>query len=375
MGGGGGNSNQVQRQEVTQTNIPSYARPYFERMMQQGNALLTRPYATYEQERIAGFTPEQKAVQQGIAGLTGPAQFGQASDMARDVASQSMAAGQYTPGQFNAQTVTPQQLQAFQLANPQMFGAQQAQQYMSPFVQEALAPQMREAINSAQRAQVMQNLGAARSGSYGGSRQLLAGMERERNLQQSLGDIQARGMQAAYENAQQQFERDRAAQMGAGRTNLEAQLGVQSLSAQQSLQAALENQRQNLEAQRLGEQSQQFGADLGLRGLAQSGSMAQLLGQLGTAEQQATLARLGAQQQSAAQQQALNQQYLTQHYNDFLQERDYPLEMLQQYSGLLRGMNVQPNSVTATYAPSPGLGQQILGTGLQAASIYNMGRG
>jgi hypothetical protein len=372
MGGGGGNSNQVQRQETTQTNIPEYARPYFESMMQRAQGLLTQKYTPYGQERIAGFTPQQQQVQQGIAGLTAPAQFGQASDIARDVASQSMTAGQYTPGQFNAQTVTPQQLQAFQMANPQMFGAQQAQQYMSPFVQEALAPQMREAINSAQRAQVMQNLGAARSGTYGGSRQLLAGMERERNLQQSLGDIQARGMQSAYENAQQQFERDRAAQMGAGRTNLEAQLGVQSLGAQQSLQAALENQRQNLEAQRLGEQSQQFGADLGLRGLAQSGTMAQLLGNLGTAEQSATLARLGAQQQSAAQQQALNQQYLDTAYQDFLRQRDYPLEMLQQYSGLLRGIGMQPNSTTATYAPSPSVGSQIAGLGIGALGLSKM---
>ena len=369
MGGGGGNSNQVQRQETTQTNIPEYARPYFERMMQQAQGLLTQKYTPYGQERIAGFTPQQQAVQQGIAGLQAPSQFGEASDIARNVAAQSATAGQYNPAQFTSQTVGPQQLEAFQMAAPQMFGAEQAQQYMSPFVQEALAPQMREAINSAQRAQVMQNLGAARSGTYGGSRQLLAGMERERNLQQSLGDIQAKGLQAAFENAQMQFERDRAAQMGVGKENLAARLGVQQLGSQQAIEAARANQQANLEAQRLAEQSQQFGADLGLRGLAQSGSMAQLLGQLGTTEQAATLERLNAQQKSAAQEQALQQQYLDTAYQDFLRQRDYPLEMLQQYSSLLRGIGMQPNSTTATYAPSQSVGSQIANLGIGALGL------
>ena len=96
-----------------------------------------------------------------------------------------------------------------------------AQSYMSPYIQNALDPQMREAVTSAKRAQLTQDLGAARQGTYGGSRQLLASMERERNLGQQLGDIQARGMQSAYENAQAQFERDRAAGMTAGQQNLQ----------------------------------------------------------------------------------------------------------------------------------------------------------
>lgn len=371
MGKGGGSSEpQYTKQEVSQSNLPEYARPYYQSLMQRSQGLLTQDYTPYGQERIAGFTPEQKAVQQEVAGLKTPGAYGEATDLARQVSQSAMAGSQYDPTKFSAQTITPQQLQAFQMAAPQMFGSEQAQQYMSPYAQNVIEIQKREALRDAQRTNMLQNLGAARQGTYGASGQILAGLERERATGQNLADIQAKGLQAAYENAQQQFERDRAAQMGAGRENLAAQLGVQSLGAQQSLQAALENQRQNLEAQRLGEQSRQFGSDLGLRGLAQAGGMAQLIGQLGTAEQQATMARLGMQQQTAAQEQALQQQYLDTAYQDFLRQRDYPLEMLQQYSSLLRGVPIQPNTTTTTYAPTPGIGQQLLGAGLGAASIY-----
>jgi hypothetical protein len=60
----------------------------------------------------------------------------------------------------------------------------------------------REAIRDAQKTQLGANLGAARQGTYGGARQLLAQTERERALGQQLGNIQTRGLQSAYEAAQ-----------------------------------------------------------------------------------------------------------------------------------------------------------------------------
>lgn len=464
--GGGGNA--VQKSEVTQSNLPEYARPYFQGMMQRASTALTTPYQTYGQERIAGFTPEQQQVQQNIMGQQTPGQFGMATGLTSAAGLGSLQAGQYDPSQFNAQQIgqpnlqqysmqgprnvraqqmgTPQMgaaqtgfqpnLDYFQMQQPEQFGGVQAQQYMSPFIQQALEPQMREAITSARRGQVAQDLGSARQGTYGGSRQLLAGMERERNLGQQLGDIQSRGMQSAYENAQQQFERDRAAGMTAGGQNLQAALGVQQLgtqtgmqtalanldsasqanvqnlaaqlqtqglnseqamraalanqqaqltTGQQNLEAAMQtqqlgattglealraNQQAALEAQRMGEQSRQFGSQQGLAGLAQAGQMGQTLSNIGSAQQQAEQSRLGMQQGTAAQQQALQQQYLDTAYQDFLRQRDYPMEQLQQYSSLLRGVPVAPNSTTTTYAPQPGLGQQLMGAGLGALGMY-----
>jgi hypothetical protein len=591
----GGGSNTVQRSEVSQSNLPEYARPYFEGMMQRAQGTLNRPYIPFgytqnpttgaveravdpttgqpvSAQRIADFTPEQQAVQREAAGLRGPTEFNTSQGLATAAGLGALSAGQYGPGQFRAQQIGMPQLrdlgmggpelvqagqftapqmgtaqtgfrpdvQAFQMggvrdvgaqgvyaptmeaartaygeqpleqfrmAAPQQFGVREAQQYMSPFISAALEPQMREAITSARRGQVAQDLGAARQGTYGGSRQLLAAMERERNLGQQLGDIQARGMQSAFESAQAQFERDRAAGMTAGQQNLEAalrqqqlgtqtglqaamanlsneqqarvnnqamqfqaqgmnaeqamraalanqgvdvtrgqanlqaqmqaqqlgtqtgaqlalanldaasqanvqnlaaQLQTQGLSAdqalraalanqqaqittgQQNLQAALEtqrlgaqtglealraNQQADLERQRMREQSRQFGAQQALAGFGQAGQTAQTLANLGAVRQQSDLSRLGFQQQTAAQNQALQQQYLDMAYQDFLRQRDYPLEMLQQYSSLLRGVPVTPSTTTTTYAPSPGIAQQLMGTGLGAASIYNAFRG
>jgi hypothetical protein len=456
---GGGSKNTVQKSEVTQSTLPEYARPYFEGLMTRANADLTRPYIPYgytqdkttgdvvkaldaqgnpiNPQRIADFTQQQQDLQKNILGQQTPGQFGTATGLASDVANRSIAAGQYSPGQFSSQqigglgNVQAQQvgssdmqsaqtgynpsLNYFQQQGPQQFGGAQAAQYMSPFIQQALEPQMREAITSARRGQVAQDLGSSRQGTYGGSRQLLASMERERNLGQQLGDIQSRGLQSAYESAQQQFERDRAAGMTTAQQNQAAalqtqQLGTQTglqtslanlsneqqarvnnqaqqfqaqgMNAENALRAALANQQTNLSAfqsnqqadldrQRMAEQSRQFGSQQGLAGLAQAGQSAQTLANIGSAQSQADQARFGLQTSTAAQQQALNQQYLDTDYQEFLRQRDYPMEQLQQYSSLLRGVPVTPNSTATTYAPNASIGSQLLGGGLAAAGIYN----
>lgn len=465
-----GSGSQPQQQQVTTTtsNLPEYARPYFQNLMDRAGANLSTEYTPYNAPRIAGFTPAQEQVQQNILGMQAPNQFAVGSALTQQAGLGALQQ-QYNPSQFNAQQVgmptlaqyqmgpafevssqqvgAPQMgaartaygqgpLEQFRMAGPEMFGNEQAQRYMSPYIQQALEPQMREAITSAKRGQLATDLGAARQGTYGGSRQLLAAMERERNLGQQLGDIQARGMQSAYESAQAQFERDRAAGMTTGQANLQAalqqqQLGTQTglqaalanlsseqqanvqnlaaqlqtqglnadqamraalanqqagltvgqqnlnallqtqqLGTQTGLQAALANQQQNLEAQRLGEQSRQFGAQQGLAGLQAAGQMGQTLGNLGQYQQQANLQRLQAQGAAAQEQRTLQQQYMDQAYADFLRQRDYPMEALGQYSNLLRGLPVGLSSTQTTYAPPPSAASQVLGTGLGALGMY-----
>lgn len=465
----GGGSNQPVKQEVTQSNLPEYARPYFEGLMQRAGTELTRGYTPYGQQRIAGFTDQQTQLQNEIMGQKTPGEFGTASGIVSDAAQRSIAAGQYNPGQFTSQQINMPNLKQYSMQAPADVQAQQVsardmqaaqsgynpnlnyfqmqgpdsftqsgmtQQYMSPYMQAALEPQRREALRAAQQGQLAQGLSSSRQGAYGGSRQLLASMERERNLGQNLADIQARGMQTAFEQAQGQFNTEQQARQAAGRTNLEAALGVQSLGAGQNLQVALANlsneqqarvnnqaqqfqaqgmnaenalraslanqqaglttgqqnlsaalqtqqlgtqtglqalqanQQADLDRQRMMEQSRQFGSSQGLAGLAQAGQMGQTLSNIGSARSQADQARFGLQTSTAAQRQALQQQYLDMAYQDFLRQRDFPMEQLQQYSSLLRGVPITPSSTTSTYGQTPGLGQQLLGTGLGAASIY-----
>lgn len=386
-----GQSPSPQPQQVTQTtsNLPEYARPYFENVVNRAQAESYQKYIPYgytqneagqvvratdasgqpvNAQRIAGFTPAQEQVQRNILGMGSPNQFGAGSSLAYQAGLGALGQ-QYNPNQFSAQQVQAPQLERYGLQGPQMFGGEQAQQYMSPYISNVLDIQRREAIRNAQQGQLAQNLGAARQGTYGGSRQLLAGLERERNLGQQLGDIQARGLQSAFENAQAQFERDRAAGMTTGQQNLQALLQTQQLGAQTGLQAALANQQQALEAQRLGEVSRQFGAQQGLAGLQAAGQMGQTLGNLGQYQQQANLQRLQAQAAAAAEQRSLQQQYLDQAYADFLRQRDYPMERLGQFSNILRGLPVGLSTTQTAYATPPSMASQVLGTGLGALGV------
>lgn len=376
MGGDSGGGQPTQQNVTTTTsNLPEYARPYFENVVGRAQAESYRPYQAYEDQRQAGFTPEQKAVQQETLGLQTPGQFGQATNFATAAGLGSLEASKYNAGQFGAQQVGQPNLNYYQMEGPQAFGAEQAQQYMSPYVQNVLDVQKREALQDAQKSQLVQNLGAARQGTYGGARQLLAGTERERALGQQMGDIQAKGLQAAYENAQAQFERDRAARMGIGRTNLEAALGVQDLGTKTGLQALLANQQYDFEAQKSAEQSRQFGADVGLKGMAQVLESGRTLGNLGLTEQQADMQRLQTQAGVAGQQQALEQQRLDQQYADFLRQRDYPMEQLGYFSNILRGLPVGLSTTQTAYAPPPSVASQLAGAGLGAASLYKMATG
>lgn len=416
---GGGSSQPTTQYVKSETSaLPEYAKPYFMDLMEGAKAYTlgnTDGYQTYPGQRVAGFTGQQQQIQNDIMGRQTPGQFGAAAQLGQAAGLGSLYAGQYNPSQFSAQAVQSAPMlnyqmqgaqsnygngiQALSMGMPGQWGQPQANQYMSPYAQSVMDVQKREAVTDAKKSQLAEDLGAARQGTYGGSRQLLASMERERNLGNQLGDIQAKGQQSAYENAQQQYNADRNAGLTAGQANLNAglqaqqlggQFGLQNLSNEQqartqnlnallqtqqqraanSLQAQQLNQSAGLEAQKLGEQSNQFGASLGLQGLAQANQSAQTLGNLGQMQGQADMALLNQQQQTAAQQQALQQQYLDTQYQDFLRQQNYPLDMLQQYSSLLRGVPVSANTTQTTSAPAPSLASQIMGTGLGALGMY-----
>lgn len=374
MSGGSDSTPPTQQVNSTTTtnNLPEYARPYYENVLNRAQAESYRPYTPYEGQRIAGFTPDQQELQYEIRDMQTPGQFGMASNFATAAGIGSMNAGQYNPAAVTNQQVNMPGLDMYQMQGAERFGNPQAQQYMSPYVQNVVDVQKREAVRDAQKTQLAQDLGAARQGTYGGARQLLAATERERALGQNLGDIQARGSQSAYENAQAQFERDRSAGFNVGQQNLQAAQQRQQLGTQTGLQAALANQSSNLDAQRIAEQSRQFGSQQGLAGLGQTLEAGRTLGNLGLTQQQADTQRLGLQSASADQYQQQRQQQYDMAYADFLRQRDYPMEQLGYYSNLLRGIPVGLNTTGTTYAPPPSMLAQVGGVGLGAASLARL---
>jgi hypothetical protein len=244
------------------------------------------------------------------------------------VAAQQETLGMQTPGQFGAATgLTGAGGLSSLGAGQQFFGMAQdpstVQAFMSPYQQSVTDVARKAAIRDAQIAQQQINLGAVRQGTYGGARQALAQGERERGLLDRLAGIQAEGSQKAFEDARR---------------------------------------------------TQQFGSDLGLRGVGQGIQAGQTLGQLGQAQQQADLQRLTAQETVGGQQRGFEQQRLDQQYADFLRQRDYPLEQLGYFSNLLRGVPVGLSSTQTTSAPPPSIASQIGGLGLAGLGIAGAAR-
>ena len=332
MGKGGGSAPAPQptSQTVNQTNLPEYAQPYFENIMNRAQTESYRPYQAYGGQRIAGFDPAQQAVQTetlGMPSTTG--QFSAAQNLAGTAGAGALAAGAAGLG-AGAGAMGAGANYAAMATSP---AAQAA--YMSPYMQNVVDVQKQEAIRDASKQQMQANLGAARQGTYGGARNILAQSEANRNLGAQLANIQAAGSQKAFEAATQ------AQQYG-------ADLGLRGI--QTGLQ----------------------GIQTGLQGMGQATASAQGLGALTSQGQQTQLQRLAAQEAVGAQQQSQTQKALDQAYADFLRQRDYPMEQLGYYSNLLRGLPVQLGSTQTTYAQPPSMTQQIGGLGLAGLGLYNM---
>lgn len=300
-GGGDSAPAQPSSQTVTQTSIPEYARPYVENMLGKTEALGNQPYQAYGQERQAGFTPEQQTAFQNAYGMQPSGQLGTATGMATQAGLGALGT-QYAPSQFSGG----------------QFDQQAAQQYMSPYMQSVVDVQQREAGRQADIATTGRNAAAVGSGAFGGSRQAIMDAEAQRNLATQQGSIQATGLQNAYSQAQQQYTSDQA----------------------RALQAA-----------QLGEQSKQYGAGLEMQGLQTGLSAANQLGQLGQSQYAQNLGINQLQQATGATEQAQQQAALTQQYQDFLAQKQYPYQQLSYMSDMLRGLPMSQSTNQMFQAP------------------------
>ena len=307
------------------------------------------------QGAVAGMSPFQQQLGTQLAGMQVPGQFGLGTE-----AGQQAAAGMQSLQNLQAMGVAAPELTQYQMGPARQFTGAEAQQYMSPYQQAVTDIQQRAAIDAAKRAQLGQNLAAARQGTYGGARQTLLQGERESGLRTQLGDIQARGLQEAYANAQAQFERDRAAQMGTSQTNLQAALGVQQLGAGQSLEAQRANQQAALQA--AGQRQQ---AASGLAGLAST------FGGLGTQQLAGQLDILKTQGAFGDLQRATQQQQMDAERQMLMDQANYGQTQVGQLSSLLRGIPTTSTTQTTT-SPPPSFASQLTGLGLTGLSLYNM---
>jgi hypothetical protein len=130
------------------------------------------------------------------------------------------------------------------------------QQYMNPYQQLVTDIQKREAQKQSDimGSQIEQQ--ASQAGGLGGYREAIMQSERQRNLGEQLQDIQATGDQAAYQQALQAFEQDRAAR------GQQEQFRQQAFGTTEEARQA--QQRMAIDSFQSGEQARQQAASFGM---------------------------------------------------------------------------------------------------------------
>jgi len=286
------------------TDVPAILKPYITDtggILPTAQGILSKDYATTYGNplqaaglagagRVAGLSPMQQQIGTQLQGMTTPSQFNMGTGAA------AMGLG----------------------ALGSMLSPEQTQMYMSPYEQNVIDVNKAEALRDAQKGLLTNNLAAGKQGTYGGARQLLAQTEMDRNLQTKLGNIQATGMQNAFDAAQK------------------AQLG----------QAA------------------------GYTGLGST------LGQLGTAQQATDIDRLKTQGAYGDLQRATQQQQLDAQYQDLMTKLNYPITNLETMNNLVRGVPLTQTATSGSQTtPPPSFASQLGGMGLTGLGLYNMFQG
>jgi hypothetical protein len=147
---------------------------YVTNALGQGAALANAPYQAYQGPLTAGASDLQ---QQAFTGGS------------------EIAMGGYTPGSFMGS-----------------FDATQANQYMNPYIQASLDPQLKELKRQSDIARLDDASRLTKAGAFGGSRQAIMESEGRRNLLDKQQDVIGQGYKSAFDTGASRFAADQAAQ-------------------------------------------------------------------------------------------------------------------------------------------------------------------
>ena len=159
-----------------ESSLSNYVGPYVTEMLGKGQALANEGYNAYMGPLTAGASDLQTQAFEGLGSLALP--------------SDDMGVGGYQPQQFTGDI---------------------AQQYMNPYLQASLDPQIAAARRQSEIDRVNNASRMTKAGSFGGSRQAVLDAENQRALQSNLAGITGQGYADAYAQALGQFntEQDR----------------------------------------------------------------------------------------------------------------------------------------------------------------------
>jgi hypothetical protein len=397
--------------------LANWVGPYVTDMLGKTQALSAEPYQTYKGPLTADQSSLQSAAFTGLAGLTVPTGVSDATttagNVAKNLAGQSYkpttfsndyaAPAAYQNTSFSGDFTAPQAYQAGAFKNAyaapvgQDFTTAQVQNYMNPYLQAALEPQLAEARRQALITQTQNASRLAQAGAFGGSRQAIMDAENQRNLGTNLANITGQGYNTAYTNAASQFNADQArkiqeaqlqaqyglsaeqaaeasrqfaAQQGMTSAQTAAQYGLaekqaaeasKQFGAQQKMTASQLAAQYGLSAKQAEEASKQFGANYNTQAQQAALQAAQTQANLASLQSQLGLNNINAQLAGGAQQRGITSEGIAADKAEFEKQRQYPYEQLKFQQSMLSGLPV--SSVTNTPGQMSDLGALLAGLG------------
>lgn len=425
----------------TQQDVSKPFQPYVSDLLNKTQSLTDKPAPAYTGQLTAGPSTLQNQAWQGLSSLTLPTSL-QNAGQNLDAISKAAAGLEFTPQQFTDTYTGPAAYQGtnftnqysaaapYQASNIQssyqspanqykptdvttgQFNQAAAQQYMNPYIQQALNPQL-EALQRQQQINQQADMAKlAQAGAFGGSRQAILQGQNNYNLLAQQANLVGQGYNQAYNQAAQQFQADQAralqaqqanvqqaqfaAQQGMTDAQMKAQYGMTAAQANEASRQFAQNQaataaqlqaQYGLSAQQANEAAKQYGytqqmtqaqlnsaaeqarqqaqqnaaqfqATYGLQGLQAAQQAQTAAANAGAQAAQYGLANLQALSTAGGQQQALNQAANNAQYNEWLRQQKAPQDLLTLQKNILQGM---PITTTNTYGAAQSTAQKLAG--------------
>jgi len=184
---------------TSEQTLSSYIGPYVTNMLGQAQAIANSPYQTYQGPMTAGESGLQSNVFKGLGNLSFPGQLGQTFS----------STGAYSlPTMTSTGTGAGAGITGLNTGTTGTTGAGTpgiASQYMNPYLQSVLQPQLEELRR---QSQINMQPGMAKmtqAGGYGGGRQAIMESEANRNLLQEQNKAIGQGYASAYDKGMGQF--------------------------------------------------------------------------------------------------------------------------------------------------------------------------
>jgi hypothetical protein len=266
-------------------------------MLGQGQALANMPYEAYGGPLTAGSSDLQNQAFSGLANLAVPmgtqtlpgfnqntTTAGSFNPFATDT--NTFGANQFGTNQTGTRTFGANQFGTNNVGNKSFTDQGVAGQYMNPYLQQALDPQLREASKQAGMSRMADAARLSQAGAFGGSRQAIMESEGSRNMLNNMADITGRGYSQAYQQASSLFGQEEGARREQANLNEQRRLGQLNTDEARRLQQLESGENRRLNQFNTGEDRRlgQLNTDEGRRLSQLEAGENRRLGQFNTGE-------------------------------------------------------------------------------------------